>query len=571
MKSFKKIALVLLLSLSFVAQSASFQHYLAYRRVSADFYDHTIDQSCRFNDDDSAELYRTNVASTDGKKETVSTWVKRCNLGTIQIIADGYFNSTNYNDMGFNANNKLWWTLYLGSSVINLVSTQVFRDVGSRYHLMFVKDTTEAVQADRVKVYCNGFEITAWDIRTCTLGLNATSGYIFNQAGIVTRVGRYTAGGLYFDGYLSEYHAIDGQALTPSSFGQFKNGIWIPKKYTGTYGNNGVYFDFADSADLGNDVSGNNNDFTSSGLTSDDQVEDSPTNNYPTLSPLNTPPAVTLTNGNLNIQYSGTWILSLSTMMFPNSGKWYFEYKVGADLVYIDVGVQKAQEGDNPITTSTTLGDDTTGWGMYSDGAQWHKMYNNVATVLTGDTPSDGDVMQIAVDMDAGKIWFGSNDTWLSSGNPAAGTNEAFSGLSSDLVPAVCIYQVVDTDTYINFGQLGFAHTPPTGFKALCSNNISKLSGTFNTYSACSTEDDYSSGTYTGNGNVDGTFIYLGYYPTDVCIDGDHYDETSSVIDVLSNGFKLRSLTKNTNSTSYTWEAWVHQDGKYSNAAPNVD
>ena len=96
-----------------------------------EFYPHLIDQSCRFNDNDSAYLSRVNVAPTDGKKETVSTWVKRCNLGTIQIVADGYFNGTNYNDMGFNASNQLWWTLYLGGEVIELHSTPVFRDVGS--------------------------------------------------------------------------------------------------------------------------------------------------------------------------------------------------------------------------------------------------------------------------------------------------------------------------------------------------------------------------------------------------------------------------------------------------------
>ena len=79
------------------------------------------------------------------------------------------------------------------------------------------------------------------------------------------------------DLYLAEFIGVDGQQLAPTSFGEFKNGVWIPIDYSGTYGNNGFRLKFENSSDLGNDSSGNNNDFSTNGLGADHQVLDSPT------------------------------------------------------------------------------------------------------------------------------------------------------------------------------------------------------------------------------------------------------------------------------------------------------
>ena len=100
--------------------------------------------------------------------------------------------------------------------------------------------------------------------------------------------------------------------------------------------------------------------------------------------------------------------------------------------------------------------------------------------------------------------------------------------------------------------------------------NITALSSPFDDYVSCATENDYSSGTYTGTGSADGPVVLIGYKPTNVCIDGTSYDGSSGIIDILANGFKLRhASTKNVNTTVYNWEAWVKQDHKRSNAEIN--
>jgi hypothetical protein len=95
----------------------------------------------------------------------------------------------------------------------------------------------------------------------------------------------------FYDGYLAEFYQIDGQALSPTDFGEFDedSGIWKPIRYTGSYGTNGFHLDFADSSSLGNDVSGNNNNFTTTNLASTDQTTDTPINNFATLNPLTNP------------------------------------------------------------------------------------------------------------------------------------------------------------------------------------------------------------------------------------------------------------------------------------------
>ena len=434
------------------------------------FYGYTLDQSCRFNDDDSAYLMQTAVVPTEGRTWTYAFGIKRGNLtGTAQYMLNGESSSTLYTFCQFHTDNTLRF-YSTTDALMNFQTNAVFRDVENWYYIQFIFDSTDATAADRMKIYVNGVRQDV--IINNAISLDATT-YI-NANTVSQRIGRYFGAGGYLDAYLSEVNFIDGQALTPSSFGQFKSDIWIPKKYTGSYGINGFHLDFADSADLGNDVSGNNNDFTSSGLTAEDQVLDSPTNNYPTLSPLNKPVDLTLTNGNLNAGSGSVWRTVLATEALPLTGKWYFEYKFGSDVNALVVGVQEPQDA-TVITTGWVIGQDTTGWGIDSTGSLWRSITNGAhVETLTGDTPSAGDVLQVAIDMDAGKMWFGSNNIWLSSGDPVAGTDEAFSGLPNELVPGVSINTITDTDSYINFGQLGFAHTPPTGFKALNSENIAK-------------------------------------------------------------------------------------------------
>jgi hypothetical protein len=146
-------------------------------------------------------------------------------------------------------------------------------------------DTTQAVAANRAKVYVNGSQVTAFSIEDYPDQNDDTQ---FNNT-VVHYISVYGATPTYyFDGYIAEMHWIDGTALTPSSFGETNDeGVWVPKKYSGSYGTTGFYLDFADSSDLGDDESGQGNDWAESNLAASDQRTDTPTNNQVTFNSLN--------------------------------------------------------------------------------------------------------------------------------------------------------------------------------------------------------------------------------------------------------------------------------------------
>jgi hypothetical protein len=211
-----------------------------------------IEQSLRFNDDDSAYLSRTPASAGNRKTWTWSGWVKRGNLGTIQDVFTMYGGSasdTEKFNLRFN-NDKI----YLDAYYFNFrVTTQVFRDVGAWYHIALAFDTTQATANDRIKLYVNGVQITDFDTTNnpslnTDYGVNATAPHYLGRNGVAASV--------YYDGYLAEVNFIDGQALTPSDFGETDplTNQWIPKKYVGTYGTNGFYLPFGEYGYPGKDA-----------------------------------------------------------------------------------------------------------------------------------------------------------------------------------------------------------------------------------------------------------------------------------------------------------------------------
>ena len=229
-----------------------------------------ISRSLRFNSADSAFLNRTFGTSTNQYIFTWSGWVK---------LARAVEATTNYgylldartasNDAGFG-----YLEFYNGNLVFSgwfttwRITTQVFRDPSAWYHIVLAVDTTQATAANRIKLYVNGSEITAFSTnnnptQNTTVGINNNS--------TAARIGSANplASSRLFDGYLTEVNFIDGQALTPSSFGQTnaQTGVWEPKAYSGSYGTNGFYLNFSDnsgttSTTLGKDSSGNGNNWT---------------------------------------------------------------------------------------------------------------------------------------------------------------------------------------------------------------------------------------------------------------------------------------------------------------------
>ena len=549
---------------------------------------YSVDNSLRFNDDDSAYLSRTPSSAGNRKTWTLSCWVKLGNLGITRDLMSTI--SGDEDVIRFSSSDTLQ-IMFHGGTYGYLATTQVFRDTSAWYHIIVSIDTTLSTAGNRIRLYVNGIEVTDFTSNTnpsqdYQTYINSTSTqYLSKKSNQSIR---------YHDGYLSEVHFIDGQALDPTSFGETGTyGEWKPIEVTGmTYGTNGFYLDFSNSGSLGTDASSNTNNWTVNNLAATDQMLDSPTNNFACMNPLSDSSA-TLSQGNLQNQYGGGNYYCPATFQLPKTGKWYWEVHITAlhsnGNCYGRLGI--TYEDSNSKTIN-----DGYGYGVYNSGLH---MLTSTGVYSTGLTDNVGDIIQFAVDMDNGKFYIGQDDTYYNTsspygdGNPSAGTNPSATGIDTtlDWRPDFNVghHSSYDTKFHANFGQdssfagnktaqgnqdgneIGdFYYSVPTGFLALCTNNLTGISTPYQAYSSCSTEDEYKEVTYTGNGSSDGTFIYLGFLATNICIDGTNYTNAStSSFDFLSNGIKCRSTTKNSNGTSYTLEAWVDTDFKYNTAEGN--
>ena len=424
-----------------------------------------IDQSIRFNDDDSAKLSRTPSAG-NRTTWTYSVWLKRGNIpGLSKDIFSASTNSTNRFEIQFNASEQI--RIYQsdsGSTTDDLITNRLFRDPSSWYHLVFRYDTTESTASDRIKLYVNGVQETSFS--TANYPTASYEGDV--NANVVHTISSRESGGVFFDGYMAEINFVSGTAKAASDFGKTNaaTGQWVPKKYTGAYGTNGFYLTGANSSDFGEDFSGNNNDWTSSGLAANDQMSDSPTNNWCVLNSVSLASTATLSNGNLTLSNTSTGATTC-TLATPSSGKWYFEVKFDSQSAATTsqaVGVVKAEEA---YITGTSGG----GIYFFTDGGL---RIEGSDTGGWGSAWGVGDTIGVAIDLDANKIWFAIDNTWQASGDPSAGTDPAASGFSSE--PYVALIRNGNSSRTTvwtaNFGQNAFAYTPPTDFLALNTANL---------------------------------------------------------------------------------------------------
>ena len=285
---------------------------------------YTIDQSIRFNDNDSAYLEKTFASAGNRQIWTWSAWIKLSGSTARQIIF-GATTGPSYISINENATGSAFFNLYNAGWYWETAAK--YRDPSAWYHLVWAFDTTNATADNRMRFYVNGLEVTDYSTKHTTGSQNASGGINNN---VVHRIGRHPASSNYFDGYLAEINFVDGQQLTPTDFGKTNAGTgqWVPIDASGlTFGTRGFYLKGEDSSDLGNDSSGNNNDFTSSGLAAADQVTDSPTDNFCVLNPIDPATTGTLSDGNLVT--SG----NAKVTMRPSSGQWYYE-KDGVGVSY---------------------------------------------------------------------------------------------------------------------------------------------------------------------------------------------------------------------------------------------
>jgi hypothetical protein len=334
--------------------------------------------------------------------------------------------------------------------------------------------------------------VTAFDTNTTTT-LNTDSFFNNSQAMYLGRRSYSTAANL--NGYLSQTCFIDGAALTASSFGEDKNGVWVPKDPTGlTFGDEGWLLAYATSSALGDDTSGNGNDWTVNGLAAADQMTDTPSgSNFCTWTPLKfRDPAklAVLSDGNLAALFdNGTYLeYSWGTMALPAEGKWYWEYKctaVGGESSYGISGIN-VPEG-NPDVART-----------YRENG---KKYLNMGSATTyGDTFTTNDVIGVAVDMDGGNLYFYKNNTIQASGT-AAYTDLLTALPDGGWTPLGAGYN--NASVLANFGQTAFAYTPPTGYVALNTANLPEP--TIGPNSTTLTSEVFDSILYTGNGTAIGS------------------------------------------------------------------
>lgn len=497
-----------------------------------------LQRSLRLRGSSSAYLNRTPASAGNRQTWTWSGWVKRGALGaTSSQLFGAYIGSgttdTNYFEITF-FNDVISVT---GYATVYRRTSAIHRDPSAWYHIVVAVDTTQATGSNRIKIYVNGVQITAFGTsndptQNANLGVNGNYPH---------GIGAIPANAAYFDGYLTEVNFVDGQALTPSSFGGYNAGtnVWEVRKYSGTYGTNGFYLPFTNPASIGADGSPNGNNWTASAgiqtsnsaLVTYDSMLDVPTNtgptnaNFSTLNPLSIMGSGnTLTNGNLTFAGNSSTNIITTGTFGVSSGKWYVEATITNGSGGVGFGIAK----DIEPRGSATVGNTANSWGYNSvNGA----IANNSSTLSTGATYTTNDVVAFALDMDAGTLTFYKNNT-------AQGST--VTGLSGTFLVAVSGYL---STININFGQRPFSNTPPSGFKALNTYNLPEPT--------IPRGDKYfKQYLYTGNGG--------GQQIGEIQKPASLFNLDRSLRLRASNSAYLNRTTGTaTSTTTWTWSAWV--------------
>jgi len=429
-----------------------------------------IDQSIRFNFADAPSLLRTPDDASNRKTWTWSAWVKRSNLGNPggPNTAHMLFGVGSGSCLRFPDSDVL--RLESPGGQHTFVTTQVFRDTSAWYHIVLAFDSTQATDTNRRKLYINGSQVTSFSSTTFTeLGqnddwdINSTSEHQIGKSNTTD----------YFGGYMAEIQLVDGTALAPTAFGETNDdGVWVPIAYAGAYGTNGYFIDGRDSGDLGDDESGNGNDYASSGLAAADQMLDSPTINFSTMNPLAIAGGATeFLNGNLDLDQDN-FGRTRGTIAFDvqDSDGFYFEVKKtsgNASASYRMAGIV-ATTSDFGTANVGSINPSVT---YYMEGGE----VNQNGSLLLGSlaTFTLNDVLGVAVRN--GKVYFAKNDTYVNSGDP-----EGESGHCAAITGSAPLYTALVGETNnetgitstVNFGATAFAHSPPSGYKKINTSNL---------------------------------------------------------------------------------------------------
>jgi len=383
-----------------------------------------VANSLRFDDGSSDSLTRDIGSNGNKKLFTFSFWVKRSSLGAEQRIFMGDDGGNGEDFVQFKSDDKIKFASADGSQYLSDVdSTRVFRDLSSWYHVVIAYDSAQSTASNRIKFYVNGVQETV-DSSPGGFPDQNTDILYWNTSGADIDIGARTKNSnLYFDGYLAEVVMIDGQALDPTSFGEFDSDsptIWKPIDVSGlTFGTNGFYLDFENASSLGADVSGNSNNFTVNNLTSVDQSTDTCTNNFATMNPLviNTSAESSFAEGNLQVSTTNSGVFGAVSTIGVSSGKWYWEVKPTQIQNKNAIGVTAAASAD-------AINNHRPGDGSYSAGirSSGDAKLNGSSESGSWDSFTTSDIVGVALDLDNNKLYFSKNGTFMNSGDPTSGS-----------------------------------------------------------------------------------------------------------------------------------------------------
>jgi len=426
-----------------------------------------IEQSLRFNSADSATLTRTPSSSGNLRTGTISFWIKRSKLQSQPV------QNTQMSLLGCNGNAAGYGAFFLryryqydyleygqgwAGGTGGFETLAHYRDVSAWQHVCLVNDFTNATAADKVRLYMNGVRqdltITSALTNTDSAWNSANLHYIGYQAA-------------YFDGYMAEFHNVDGTALDPDQFGEYdNNGVWRPIRYTGSHGTNGFYLKFDPSATngIGHDHSGNGNNFSPSGFTADDTMSDTPTNNFMTWNPIVPRSDQTytwlgvLSEGNLKGTNSGVTYNAenFGTILLPSSGKYYWECTALANVSgEYRFGCVAASAKGSP--------DSNTGLVYRSSGV----VYLNGSSTTSESSWTTNDIISFAADVDGNTLKTYKNGT-------LEGTYTSFFQSGKQYSAYFFCDETVSSNKQwlLNAGQRAFEHTPPTGHVSVCTANL---------------------------------------------------------------------------------------------------
>jgi hypothetical protein len=436
-----------------------------------------VDNSLRFNSGSSDYLERTPSSEGNKKKWTWSAWIKRSKLGSEEFVFYSRASADNDTRFFFESDSFKFQNTVSNTTNVRLFTNRVFRDVNSWYNIIISYDSTvSSPDTNSIQMFVNGVKETSF---SATIYPSQNQDTFVNDDALHTIGRRNDGASNYFNGYMAEVVLIDGQALDPTSFGEFDedSGIWKPIDVSGlTFGSQGWYLDYEDSSALGNDVSGNNNDWTVNNLTAIDQTTDTPTNNYCTLNSLDKHASLTPTEGNLAVSNgAGTWMPIKSTFAM-SKGKWYCEVKVtsGTDfpiaiyLSRLDGSSQSNMDSQRIYYNGSYLGGSIIVQGLFTSEQ------NGVGTFTTND------IISMALDCDNGTMKFYKNGSQVGTTitNSVLSSNEFMFGvqLNGDGVqfnfgnpPFTISSGNTDGNGYGNF-----EYAVPSGYYALNTKNLAE-------------------------------------------------------------------------------------------------